>query len=105
MKTMGVVEVVETSYEGLDAEAVVQYFETFLTPSQYEKMLRSLIFEVASNLREQGAVAEAMAYDAMFRNFCGGTNSLDKPTIYNLWLRAGYQPTYEDLRNKVERWK
>lgn len=102
---MGTVEIVDTNYYALDSEAVFSYATQNLSKHQLENCIADLIFMISSELRDQGAVAEARAYDAMFTHFRGGTNKIDAQSFYNLWLRAGYLPTWTDLIYVLGRWK
>lgn len=77
-----------------------------LTDYQYTQTMKGLAFIISTNLRNEGAMLEARAYDSMYRD-CGSlaVASADA-SLYSMWKRLGYPFQSEaDVRGKLEVWK
>ena len=98
--------VAEAKAKILTPTGFMEIVRSNLTNYQQIQALKSLAFMVADQLRKSGALAEARAYDAMYRDCTESAIEAGDISFYNLWVRLGFPSnTADEVREQLERWK
>jgi len=98
--------VVEAKAKILTPTGFMEIVRSNLTNYQQIQALKSLAFMVADQLRKSGALAEARAYDAMYRSCTESAIEAGDISFVNLWVRLGFpSSTADEVREQLERWK
>lgn len=98
--------VAETKAEILTPTGFMEIVRSSLTDHQQMNALRNMAFMVAEQLRTENALAEARAYDAMYRSCTGSAIESGDISFCNLWVRLGFPSnTAAEVRERLERWK
>lgn len=98
--------VAEAKAEVLTPNGFMEVVRDNLTDYQQMQALKSLAFMVADQLRKSGALAEARAYDAMYRSCTESAIESGDISFCNLWIRLGFPSnTATEVSKQLERWK